>query len=36
MRHYDINGKVCPKYFVDDEAAWKQFKKAVKLSLIHI
>ena len=33
MRHYDINGKVCPKYFVDDEAAWKQFKKDVKTAI---
>lgn len=33
MRHYDVNGKVCPKYFVDDEAAWKQFKKDVKEAL---
>lgn len=28
-RHYDINGKICPKYFVDNEDAWKQFKKDV-------
>jgi len=25
LRHYDINGKNCPKYFVDNEKAWKQF-----------
>lgn len=30
LRHYDINGKSCPKFFVDDEAAWKQFLKDVK------
>lgn len=28
-RHYDINGKICPKYFVDHEEAWIQFKKDV-------
>ncbi len=30
IRHYDITGKICPKYFVDDENAWKQFKADVK------
>jgi len=30
IRHYDITGKICPKYFVDDEAAWKRFKQDVK------
>lgn len=30
VRHYDINGKICPKYFVDDEDAWKQFREDVK------
>ena len=26
IRHYDVNGKLCPKYFVEDEKAWKKFK----------
>lgn len=30
IRHYDITGKICPKYFVDDEKAWEDFKKDVK------
>lgn len=30
LRHYDINGKICPKFFVDDENAWKQFLKDVE------
>lgn len=30
IRHYDINGKNCPKYYVEDEKAWKQFRKDVK------
>ena len=30
IRHHDVNGKNCPKYFVENEAAWKQFKKDVK------
>lgn len=29
IRHYDITGKVCPKYFVEDEKEWEQFKKDV-------
>lgn len=32
-RHYDINGKICPKYFVDHEDAWKQFKKDVDAAM---
>ena len=30
IRHYDITGKICPKYYVDDEKAWEQFKQDVK------
>ena len=30
IRHYDIRGKICPKYFVEDEEAWKQFRLDVK------
>ena len=33
IRHYDITGKICPKYFVDDEKAWDNFKKDVKQML---
>ena len=29
IRHYDITGKECPKYFVDHEDAWEQFKEDV-------
>lgn len=25
IRHYDVTGKDCPKYFVDHEDAWEQF-----------
>ncbi|MCI8449459.1 MAG: N-acetylmuramoyl-L-alanine amidase [Eubacterium sp.] len=25
IRHYDITGKACPKYFVDFPSAWEQF-----------
>ena len=33
IRHYDITGKICPKYFVENEDAWKQFKSDVKAVL---
>lgn len=29
IRHYDVTGKNCPKYFVDNKAAWEQFKADV-------
>lgn len=29
IRHYDITGKNCPRYFVEDESAWKTFKEDV-------
>lgn len=29
IRHYDITGKDCPKYFVENEEAWIQFKEDV-------
>jgi len=29
IRHYDVTGKPCPKYFVDNAAAWEQFKRDV-------
>lgn len=25
IRHYDVTGKLCPKYFVDNPDAWKAF-----------
>ncbi len=33
IRHYDVNGKNCPKYYVENEDAWKQFKKDVKKAM---
>ena len=27
IRHYDVTGKNCPKYFVDHPVAWDQFKE---------
>ena len=30
IRHYDVTGKICPKYFVDYPTEWSKFKKNVK------
>lgn len=30
IRHYDVTGKICPKYFVEHEDAWEQFKEDVE------
>lgn len=30
IRHYDVTGKDCPKYFVEHEDAWVQFRKDVQ------
>lgn len=30
IRHYDVTGKNCPKYFVEDEEAWEQFRADIK------
>ena len=26
IRHYDVTGKECPKYYVDHSDAWEQMK----------
>lgn len=33
IRHYDVTGKNCPKYFVENEKAWQQFRKDIKKAL---
>lgn len=33
LRHYDVTGKKCPKYFVDNEDAWINFKQDVVESM---
>ena len=33
IRHYDVTGKICPKYFVDHEDAWEQFYKDVEQAM---
>lgn len=31
IRHYDVTGKNCPKYYVENETAWEGFKKDLLL-----
>lgn len=33
IRHYDITEKICPKYFVENEDAWRTFKSDVGKAL---
>lgn len=33
IRHYDVTGKNCPKYFVDHEDAWQDFRSDVAAEL---
>lgn len=33
IRHYDITGKNCPKYFVEDEEAWESFKSDIEQAI---
>ena len=33
IRHYDVTGKNCPKYYVEHEDAWIQFKAEVKSAI---
>lgn len=36
IRHYDVTGKDCPRYFVQNEAAWVQFKADVAAEMENI
>lgn len=33
IRHYDVTGKLCPLYFVENEAAWEKLKQDVKTEM---
>ncbi len=33
IRHYDVTGKICPKYYVENEDAWHILKRDIKESL---
>lgn len=32
IRHYDVTGKLCPKYYVEHPEAWEQFKRELETS----
>ena len=34
IRHYDVTGKICPKYFVEHPDAWETFKKDVGMEFL--
>ena len=29
IRHYDVTGKLCPRYYVEHPGAWEAFQKAL-------
>lgn len=33
VRHYDINGKLCPKYYVEHEEEWKRLRKDIDAAM---
>ena len=33
IRHYDVTGKNCPKYFVENEYSWQQFRVDVAAAM---
>lgn len=33
IRHYDVTGKNCPKYFVEHEEAWDAFRENIRLAM---
>ncbi|MBR0341439.1 MAG: N-acetylmuramoyl-L-alanine amidase [Oscillospiraceae bacterium] len=33
IRHYDVTGKICPKYFVDHPDSWDSFREDIKSRL---
>lgn len=33
IRHYDVTGKNCPKYFVENEEAWETFRSDIRKAL---
>lgn len=33
IRHYDVTGKNCPKYFVENQEAWNSFRQDIKTEI---
>ena len=36
IRHHDVTGKLCPRYFVDNEDAWESFKADIAQAMEEI
>lgn len=36
IRHYDVTGKNCPKYFVEHEEAWDAFRENIGLAMKNV
>jgi N-acetylmuramoyl-L-alanine amidase CwlA len=36
IRHYDVTGKLCPLYYVENEVAWEQLRNDVQLEILKI
>lgn len=36
IRHYDVTGKNCPKYFVEHEEAWNAFRENIRLAMKNV
>ncbi len=36
LRHYDVSGKICPKYYVENEDAWRGFLADVDARLAQL
>ena len=34
IRHYDVSGKLCPKYYVEHEDAWQKLREDVREKLL--
>ena len=30
IRHWDVTGKICPKYYVEHPEAWEDFRSALR------
>ena len=33
IRHHDVTGKICPKYYVDHPDAWEQMKADISAQI---
>ncbi|MEG1658255.1 MAG: peptidoglycan recognition family protein, partial [Oscillibacter sp.] len=36
LRHYDVSGKICPKYYVENPEAWAEFLADTESALANL